>query len=164
LLKLLEEKRSEERDLRDLVDKKMRYHDYLDSSASHLHLPNRCTDVVDIINHYELLKQSCEKAKQRRKEIETEISTHKNHLDQLHLLANANTNNATPDNTKFDMVNLEIAYILECFERGRNLRDGTEAASSIHDPNTALEKIARFTKAYSKILLTNGQTKFKSKV
>ena len=61
----------------------MRYQDYLEASADELHL-GPYTEVFDILNRYELLKQTRERTRQRLATLDAEIITHQEELETLH--------------------------------------------------------------------------------
>ncbi|KAL7509009.1 hypothetical protein ACHAXN_006043 [Cyclotella atomus] len=73
LIKLLDEKRAEEQNLLALIGKRRRYHDALAKGS----------DALDILSHFDQLKQTNESTRQRQKEVEMEISSRKEQLESL---------------------------------------------------------------------------------
>lgn len=73
MIKLLDEKRAEEQNLLALIGKRRRYHDALAKGS----------DALDILSHFDQLKQTNESTRQRQKEVEMEISSRKEQLESL---------------------------------------------------------------------------------
>ena len=81
---LLKDKRAEGRNLTQLIYKKKKYHDYLATSANFLHLgPNKFSDIFDVLNRYELLRQISDMTRQRLKTLDKEILAQRAEFDRL---------------------------------------------------------------------------------
>jgi hypothetical protein len=167
----------EEKQLQGLVDRKMRYQDYLEASADELHL-GPYTEVFDILNRYELLKQTRERTRQRLATLDAEIITHQEELETLHeqhMQQNDGTNQEDqnkPDKNQSikqafidGRVNLKIAYIVERFEKqgshNRSKRKEQPLMGSVNDRGDTddpgaiiqtIDKISQFIQVYASIV------------
>lgn len=71
----LEEKKSENHRLAQLLEKNKKYRDYLTNAARHLHLgPNKVSRHEDILNRHKLLTQTKDRTKQRLEDLRREIA------------------------------------------------------------------------------------------
>ena len=129
----LEEKRLEGRRLAQLVEKKKKYSDYIiASSADYLHLgPNKLSS-EDIIDRFELLKQTSERTKERLESLDQEITRQRAQYDRLLVEKNCNILEGNNEVSQLQTQRNETASLQSIFDEHVQYNSTSSDLDQVH--------------------------------
>ena len=148
LLSLLEEKTAESKCLQSLVNRRRRYHEYLESSTNQLNLTKSCTEASDVLDQYESLKKTNSTRREKQARLESKISELLSSQDgeiPEKIIAVEGIEDAP----------LCIQKLAEHLRRREDRNDFDIDAKSSFDSNTAIEymnEVEELIKAYGDVI------------